>query len=481
MSGDKNKENEKKLDHIDFEPAVDAKVTLSVSQHKTKAFLVVSPPRNGGRTLDRDLIEEALAKEGIRFGLNEPMIEQLVRLKAYGKKILVAEAQLPVHGIDEVIQYHFETSKSRRPKLLSDGTVDFKQIGFVKNVRKYDVLCSKTPATSGVAGIDVCGEEIPATPGKEIPFKSGKNTIITRDGKQLCAGLDGQVDIVGESVEVQEILQIDGDVDLSTGNINYIGSVLVRGSIKSGFEVAADGSITVLGSVEGAKLTAGGNIVIEQGFAGMNTGVIKTNGDLRCKYIQNGIVHCEMNLETGMIVTSNVKVGATCKVLGSSSAVLSSHIVARHNIECIDVGSPTAAKESVLEVGSDPRVLQRAKEIPLEQDSIIKRVRDIERATFLFKQLAAAGRLSEDNRQKQEKLQEEQEKLQARQVELMYEKQEIDRRLMTSGYGTITIFGKLFPGTRIIIGQDQLKVDLPQRNVTFSRGETGIAAKPAKE
>ena len=56
--------------------------------------------------------------------------------------------------------------------------------------------------------------------------------------------------------------EVDGDVDVSIGNISFVGSIIVRGTIRSGFKVEAEGDIEVWGNVEAATVQSQGNVII---------------------------------------------------------------------------------------------------------------------------------------------------------------------------------------------------------------------------
>lgn len=61
-------------------------------------------------------------------------------------------------------------------------------------------------------------------------------------------------------------LQLE-NVGATTGNIDFIGSVYVKGDVQSGFKVSATDDIIVDGLVEGS-LEAGGNIILRNGMKG---------------------------------------------------------------------------------------------------------------------------------------------------------------------------------------------------------------------
>ena len=69
------------------------------------------------------------------------------------------------------------------------------------------------------------------------------------------------------------------------GNINFTGSVVIHGDVLEGYSVKAKGDITVMGIVEGARLSAGGDILLHKGMRGMRTGVLEAEGDITAKFL----------------------------------------------------------------------------------------------------------------------------------------------------------------------------------------------------
>ena len=89
--------------------------------------------------------------------------------------------------------------------------------------------------------------EIPAKSGKSVPLPKGRNTEITEDGDTLIASMPGHVEFSGSTFQVKPVLDIDGDVDFSTGNIKFVGDVNIKGDVLSGFTVRSAGNIQVGG------------------------------------------------------------------------------------------------------------------------------------------------------------------------------------------------------------------------------------------
>ena len=91
----------------------------------------------------------------------------------------------------------------------------------------------------------------------------------------MLSTIDGEVKLEKKMIQVSPVFRIDGDVCLDTGNITFNGTVQVYGDVRSGFSIKAKRDILIYGMVESAELTAGGDIVIQNGFVAQNKGHIK--------------------------------------------------------------------------------------------------------------------------------------------------------------------------------------------------------------
>lgn len=431
--------------------------------------------------MDSAALQALLTERGVVTGILTDVVAQTAANPQYSVPILVAAALEPVAGVPGRVQYHFPRSREARPQLLPNGSVDYKQLGLIHNVRAGDVLCTKIPATPGTPGMDVTGQPIAPKQAAEAVLPVGKNTSISQDGLCLLAATDGQVDQVNRSVCVQNVFEVSENVDLSTGNIHFLGNVVVKGNVFSGFEVNAEGNVTVKGCLEGGVIKAGGNVVIQEGVNGKNVGRVEAEGDIRCKYVQNATLVSFLNIETGMCINSTIQAGGNVRIVGAHAGILSSRITARNSIECRDIGSATATQESILEVGSDPHNLLRMDTLPKEITAVQKNLGDLERLITYFEALKAQNRLREDQPTKLLQMlatrAAQQEKLVALQMELT----DVEQRMTTAGYGTVNVLGSAYAGTRIVIGPENLQIHSEYKYTQFSRSpEKGIVTSPAK-
>jgi len=201
---------------------------------------------------------------------------------------------LPENGADARIETCVDLEHRGKPAEMIDGGVDFKNLGIYINVEKGQVLAVKVPATSGIPGTDVCGNSIPARAGKDLALHPGANIHILDDTK-LVAAVGGNLMMTGGRMSVSPILQIKGNVDLSTGNIDFAGDVVVQGSVTEGFSVKAGGNVDIAGMVSGGSIQ-GINVTVRQGIVGLNKGVISATGSVTAKFVENAKVTADQDI-----------------------------------------------------------------------------------------------------------------------------------------------------------------------------------------
>ena len=99
-------------------------------------------------------------------------------------------------------------------------------------------------------------------------LRFGRNIRISEDKCTIYSKVSGHVTLVDDMVMVSDVYRFPANVDSSTGDIDYKGTVEVTGNVTTGFAVKAEGDIIVNGVVEGATLISGGNIVLKRGMQG---------------------------------------------------------------------------------------------------------------------------------------------------------------------------------------------------------------------
>ena len=210
--------------------------------------------------------------------IDENIIGRLLSYREYCTEYLIGKGTPPALGRDAKIEYYFSTSKSLKPKHNEDGSVNYHDLNVISKVEANQLIAKLIPAVPGKAGCDVMGCELKPRDVKDLKLSFANNIRASEDGTELYSEVTGHASLVQGKVFVSSVYEVPADVDNSVGDINYPGNVSVKGNVKSGFVIYADGDIMVEGVVEGAKLYAGGQIIVQHGIHGMGKGVPKMKG-----------------------------------------------------------------------------------------------------------------------------------------------------------------------------------------------------------
>jgi len=345
------------------EPAKPENLAIEVSKDRLIVTAKFEMPDEGGALLRVEDIIEKLYKSGIKYGINADEISRIVQMgdkKDYGEIYTVATGSAPINGRDGYLDYNFDISgEKNQPKILGDGSVDYRKVDFFEAVRGGDILATRVEPTEGEAGIDVFGNAIAPKPGKPAPkLTKGKNVMISEDASELIAEKAGQLVVSGKSISVTPVLEIGSDVDFSTGNIEFDGCVNIKGMVLSGFSVEATGNIEIKGVVESADIIAGGAINLYGGIMGRGKGRVEAGNNIFTKFAQNATLISKGNIKTNALLHSNVRADGAITLEGDNSFIAGGVISAGDEIRAKTIGSHMGTATEV-SVGKNSDMTQR--------------------------------------------------------------------------------------------------------------------------
>ncbi len=313
-------------------------ISIYVAPDKMTAYLRV-PNFQEGQTLEVSQILEELQKKEIQYGIQTEAIGKYCFQQNFRQELKVAEGLRPINGADGILEFGFEIVKDHRPKIKPDGTVDFKELNLIENVVQDQLLCRVIPPTQGTPGVNIYGGTVEGKPGAVVPIGNGSNTYLSEDKLQIFAAVDGGASYTNNTVSVEEIFVISEDVGVHTGNIEFNGSVLVKGNVLEGFSVIAKKEIEVGGMVEGASLSAGENILIKGGVNGKRKTVLRAEGNISTKFVQNATAILGGDLCCDVIVNGYVKAGKNILLRGEKAALIGGEYLSGEKIVARTIGT----------------------------------------------------------------------------------------------------------------------------------------------
>ena len=362
-------------------PSNDALMTVDITDQEMKASVVLTPPGPGGCDLAKETILSFLRNNHVVFGVLDEALQGIEDKPAYRTPILVAEGAKPQNGRDAEVIFNFETDKNKlRLKEASDGRVNFKELGLIQNVVAGQPLARKTPPEQGQPGRTVTGKVIPARNGKDIPPPVGRNVHLGEDGITLIADLNGQVTFIGGKINVEEILTVQGDVSLKTGNVMFLGTVIVYGNVEDNFSVKASGNVEIRGNVGKSEVIAEGDIVIHQGVNAKGGGLVQAGKSVWAKFVENATVEAGENIVVSDGIINSTAV-ANKKIIcqGKRASIVGGRYRACEEINAKSLGAPVGGAETIFEVGYDPKSKEKADQLTAQKDKLTKQLDDYDK------------------------------------------------------------------------------------------------------
>lgn len=425
---------------------------ITVDPKKLVAKIRLYPPSNNGKRITVNEVKQLLEQNGVKYGIIEKNIDTALKARLYCMDILVAKAKMPVQGKNAEIVYNFDVEKTNTPEVLEDGSVDFHSLDMIENVKEGQLLATLIPEVKGEPGIDVTGVKINPGKIKTARLKYGKNISISEDSLKIYSQVSGNVTLVDDTVFVSDVYEVPADVGPSTGDIDYDGSVEIKGNVLTGYTVKAQGDITVNGAVEGAVLIAGGKIVLKRGIQGMGRGDMYAKGDIISNFIESSNVKSEGKIISDAILHSTVVAEGEIKVMGRRGLIAGGSVRSAVGIKAKTIGS-TMGTQTELEVGIDPTIIDRYHAIEKNMERLAdEKEKIIQNIAILQKRLKAKGSLDEEKLNMLKKggirIKEIDEQMDKETEEYDILGEELDN---LSGTGKIEVQDTAYPGVKLII------------------------------
>lgn len=348
-----------------------AGIIVDISRDKMTA--TIRYDTNVGRMLPSyEDVQQALTDTGVVFGIDTDAIRKGIESLS---PFVAAMGQAPKHGENARIERHFDLGIKGRPKVDAYDRVDFKNMNLFVLAKKGDLLAVRIPQTQGEPGRDVYGREINARNGKPIPMPQGNNTEITGDN-ELIALIDGQIVDTGKKISIDPHLLIQGGVGVGTGNIDFIGSVEVKGNVEAGFTVKATGDIQIGGMVSGGNVE-GRNVFVNGGVNGMNRGKIRAEEDVHAAFAENAEIEAGRDIYIRDVsLHSALTAGKRIYMEEKRGMLTGGRCAAGEEIRCKIVGN-LASVVTRLSVGVNPQLEKKYRELCREYKESKERLRQI--------------------------------------------------------------------------------------------------------
>ena len=367
------------------------KPIVQITADGMEAYIMLVTPDDGGEYTVESL-QKALDERGVKYGIDESALKELADEKKYGLETLIARGTEAVDGKDGYYDYNFNCNFDKKPLIKPDGTVDYWSVKSIESVVQDQVIAEYHPCVEGTDGKTVTGKPIPAKRGREqLPLK-GKG-FERRDDNTYVALMSGKIETQNDRVVILPVHELSGNADLSSGNIDFHGDVVIHGSVERGVIVKARGTITVDGIVEACTLEAGKDIILRSGMLGGNKASVKTKGSITAKFFEFTRIECAGDIRADVLMDCQVQCFGKIIMNGKRGSIIGGLTHGVCGIEVTTLGND-AEKKTVIMAGASPEEYAKLKQLEKTIQELSQGLVQIDEGLRKFEELEKARGVS---------------------------------------------------------------------------------------
>jgi len=439
-------------------------INVIVNQERTEAKLEIVPEPENFEEISADQLVAILKKEGVIAGISKKHLiavrDKFNHDQSQPVTTIIAKGMPSKPVLQHQYQFHFSTGKNVGQVKGSDQ-IDYKSKGVIKYLQPGDVLLEINLGQEGVPGRLVDGsvtKNTPLTPLRK--YKAGPGVALEEKDKTIIysATTPGQPLLKGDQLEISEIYQLKGDVDLETGHIKFAGPIEISGSLLADFKIISNADVSIGKTISGSIKTKG-NLTAKGGIIGSETEKIIVGGELICEYISTA-----QHIQTGGPITVskhiiNSHIISNQTVSCQESITGESKISAFYGVTCAELGNDQGSETSI-EIGDATDLNERLKKIeeflePLTAESIA--IVDQLGMQVLMKKDTSI--LPEEKRPEADKLLQKYLAIEENAGRLKAKKSELEAKAEAGLKARVTVKDCAHPGTTIKIGLETYTID----------------------
>ncbi|AOH55645.1 hypothetical protein ABE28_014895 [Peribacillus muralis] len=405
-------------------------------------------------------ILENLQKEYISDGILMNVLQNELTNK---DRTVIALGKEPVHGKDAVVTY-FKRSE-RKPAVREDGKADYYDMSFLDEVKKGDWLGERIPPSSGEMGRLITGELALPRKGKDKKLLYDKKTIAEyeEEGKiVLRALIDGVVEFRDGKITVGAHLLIDGDVGIETGNIEFDGSVTVKGTVMDHFSMTATKDISILSELGVCNVeeinSKEGDVFIKGGIFGKGLSKVSAGRNIFVKYANECHLTAGENIHIGSYSLGSFLKAKNIFTDEKKGKLIGGVIEAQGKVRAAVIGNRMERKTIITVKGFNRNLIkEELNQTLLLYKSKIKQLESIKEKLEVFDMFL--GEWTEVQQFQYEQTRKQMELLLAHIFQIDGKRKSLMDMLESKGEGEITIGQMAFPHTRLQIKSLEKKLD----------------------
>lgn len=449
-------------------------IDVNLSEDVMCAGIILSKPGEDEYYTVPEIIQ-VLREHKIVSGIVVDDIMNMVVNHIYDEEVVIARGKAVVQGTEGYYEFLIDMDEKREPVIREDGSVDYAAMNRLINVAEGDKIAIYHPAVQGSKGFNVCGGEINPKYAKELPNLSGKY-IIKNDNNEYFAKISGKISRSGYNIEILNLYEINGDIDTINGNIEFYGDIIINGNVDSGVTLRAGRNVTVNGTVGGAKIFAGGDIVLSQGVQGYENGQINARGSVYAQFIEYSNIKAGGDVRANYIMNSNVTAGGMICAEGSRGSIIGGSVQGVRGIDIVDAGNISEPK-TLLHAGFSEEDYREFNKLVSKENKIKKQLTETISEMGNLLNIGKAKGITPEQKDRIRQLNSIKLEADSEIDKIAEEKKFLGNKMMASTGASITIRGTVYRNTIISIDMAVMAIFKEEQFVRFVCRNEGIERK----
>lgn len=443
---------------------VNVKSYVRITEDKSEAWLYLCAP-DDGEMYEKSEIIRYLQLNNVVAGVNESHIAAMCKKQIYEREVKVASSVKGDPGREGYFEFFFNTEKPR-PKINSDGTVDYRSMSLVQNVTEGSKLAVYHPAVQGTSGRDVTGAFEKVKLYKELRPLSGRGISNEKNPHEYYATMSGRIEYDGTNkLSIVEVYEVQGGCNYSNNAlVEFNGDVVIHGNVEAGVTIRAGKSLTVDGVVESATITAGGDVCLKRGMQGSGKGAITAGGNVFTEFLEYTKVNAEGSVQSNVILNSQIESKGTVTLTGKKGLIAGGNVHAMMGVSCQNAGNSSEIKTGI-HIGVLPELLERRMEVSQQYGKLNEELDEIVLGMAkVLRVRQQTGELSEQLQKHLESLKDRKDEVYKKCMDMKKEAEKLEEMVTEAREAKIRISGSIYKGT--IIGIDDSLLPI-QRDTSF--------------
>lgn len=453
----------------------DGTIIFNIDEQFMSAKMIIDAPSGGGKAITMDDVKLALQNNEIVYGIDWKAIQEYMDNRLFGSSVTVAQGEEAVDGEHGEIKFTHAPNNELHPKIDEEtGTVNFRELGKVNNILAGELVAEVKPPTEGVCGTDIRGREVKPMPGRECNYTLGAGTVLSNDRTKVTASMDGNLRWDKDRFVVDTVVSVSGDIDVSTGNIDFVGDVIVKGTVCEGFCVKGK-NVTIYQNASRSTVIALEKVDIRGGAI---YATVKAGKEVKVSFGENADIYCEGKVQAKSLVSCKVYCEEELLVAGGKGAIVGGECICLGNISAIQVGSDSYAR-TVINLGNTAELTkeynEKKEKYKADYDNYVKLQKLYNQLTGMQKQIALTEEQEQIRRQAFRFIMTEKPRL----IDASQQLEQLEATITKSKSLRLMVKSKAYPGVNIRIFNSIYDNLHECGNCTFAIGADGeIAMRP---